>query len=152
MKSKPYKKKAPVKKAPAKSKKRATKSRVFSTKHRKRKDVFDIVLPSGHKSRDQYNTVIATSKLNVPLDLIEGGQVKVTLLAQRYNVKGSITLIHDIDTKADLRDSLQYTMDWIFRKLKPGEKAKGGKDKYLRPGNPLNNYINKIIIDFETND
>jgi hypothetical protein len=134
------------------NKTRAKPARVFSTSKRRGHDVYNINLPNAYRTRDDLNNIISKAKLNIPSDLIEGGQVKITLYAKRYSAYGSITLIHDIDNKPDLRDSVQYTLDWIFRKLKPGEVVKNTSEKYLRPGNPLNNYINKIIIDFETND
>lgn len=136
-----------------KSKTRAKKTaRVFATKKRRGKEIYDIKLPAGHKTREQLSEILIKSKLNVPTDTIEGGQVKISLIAKRYNAKGSISLIHDIDDKKDLRDSVLYTLDWIFRKLKPGEVIKSHNSNYLRPGNPMNNYINRVIIDFETND
>lgn len=131
---------------------RAKKARVFSTSKRKGKDVFDIKLPNGHKTRDELSQIINNAKLNVPIDLIANGQVKITLVAKRYSERGSISLLHDIDNRADLREAVEFTLHWIFRKLKPGEVIKNTKKNYLRPGNPLNNYINRIIIDFETND
>lgn len=135
------------------TKTRAKTARVFSTSKRKRKDIYDIEFPNANRTRDELTQIIENAKLNISSDLIENGQVKVTLVAKRYSITGSITLIHDIEDKKDLRDSMQFTLDWIFRKLKPGEVVKNANNpKYLRPGNPLNNYINRIIIDFETND
>lgn len=141
-------KKKPSKK-PAKkkvNKKRAVKRRVsFSTKKRRGKEIYDIDLPTGHKSESELHEMLENIKLTFR-DLPDN-QVKFTFLASKRKQKASMSFIYDVDEKQEIKEGFTAELKDIFKKKTEREKTKS----WTRI-QPIKNYISRIIVDFESTD
>lgn len=135
------KKKKPVNKKPAKKKARGKSARVSNLKKRRGKEVYDVLLKTGAKSREEIENVI--DKIRKFKELPDY-RVKLTFVAGHRNKKSSISYNYDVDEPEQINESLQEILHSIFTR------PVRGTTKSIKRMNRLKNYINRIIIDFET--
>lgn len=140
----------PKKQAPAKKKARVIKKSKQVTRgkqdkilKRPRRELYDIFLKSGVKKLDEIVAVIDKLKMFKELP---NERVKITFVARFKNKISSVTQLYDIDEPQDLIDSLREIAQNIF------SKPVRGTTKSIKRMNRLKNYINRIIIDFESAD
>jgi len=126
----------------SKSKKaRGKKAARTSLKKRRGKDVYDIMLKPGAKTQTQIVDIINNVK---PLKELPDNRVKLTFVAKFKNKISSISYIYDIDEPEQLNESLTEILHSIFTR------PVRGTTKSIKRMNRLKNYINRMIIDFET--
>lgn len=133
-----------VKKSP--SKKRTL---ILKAKKRRGKEVYDIMLPSGSKTENEIDSIIDKASLNLSGD---NEFVKLTFVTRFKKQAASISYIetYDFESKKDLREQIRQSLKdinyTIFRKP-----TKNTGDSIKRM-NRLKNFLNRIIIDFESSD
>ena len=122
----------------------------LSFKKRRGRDVYDLFLPKGSKREVQIDKVL--DSVNLRNLRTEDYFVKVTFVSKFKKQHASITYIleEDYDNQKEFRDNLRQNLKdinyTIFRKP-----VKGTGDSIKRM-NRLKNFLQRIIIDFETAD
>ena len=115
-------------------------------KKRRRKEVYDIFFGKGQKNESEIDAVIDAYKFNK----IGGGElpkhfVKITFVAGFKKQRASISYIYDIEDLSEISDAVKDVNKLIFRKVPERQQTKS-----LKRINKLKNYLNRIIIDFDT--
>lgn len=144
----PKKKKASNKKVKKRAHKRVSS---FSVKKRRGRDLYDVKFPEGYKEQSVLENYIQNLKMK--FSEFPDQQVKITSIAKKRKQKASMSFIYELEegTSKENGDNMKYMMlDMIADIFK--KKTERDKTKSWQRIQPIKNYINHIIIDFETND
>ncbi len=136
----------------SKNKKRGTKKpRFFSAKKPKRnKDVFFIDFNRGIKTESKLNEYF--DKINWKLKKFPSDQVNVTFYAKHGKDSGGMTYVYDLPKSGNHVQNLDELKEIFKQMTKDIFKTKGKVKKfagYLKEAK-IKDYINRIIIDFES--
>jgi hypothetical protein len=144
------KKRKPAKKKPAPKKRGRVSSKKKSNKFLKRRGerLYDYFLQTGSKRETDIDSIIDSIDLTALRD--DDEFVKITFVSGFRKKRASISYVlnYEYEDRKDFREQLRQTLKdinyTIFRKP-----VKGTGDSIKRM-NRLKNFLNRIIIDFET--
>lgn len=108
---------------------------------RRGKEIYDIFFKRGAKSQIEIENAFDKVK---KFRELPNERIKITFVAGYKNKRASITQLYDLDEPREMPDVLKEINTMIFNK------PVRGTTKSIKRMNRLKNYINRIIIDFES--
>lgn len=108
---------------------------------RRGKNVYDVFLKPGAKTQSEIIDVIDKIK---PFRELPDNRVKLTFVARFRSKMSSISYNYDVDEPGHINESLKEILHSIFTK------PVRGTTKSIKRMNRLKNYINRIILDFDS--
>lgn len=111
---------------------------------RRGKEVYDIHLKPGRKSKSEIDKVLDTIKIKLKGNELSDNFVKITFVARSGKQFSSISHIYEIDEVEQIKESLQEILESIYSKITPRS------TRSIKRISKLKQFLNRIIIDFET--
>ncbi len=111
---------------------------------RRGREIYDIHLKPGRKAKSEIDKVLDNIKIKIKGGELPENFVKLTFVARHKKDFSSISHIYELDEVEQIKESLTEILDSIYSKITPRS------TRSIKKISKLKQFLNRIIIDFET--